>query len=59
MSAFAPIDQVRNAWKAAVRDTHPDRLMARGVPPEAVKLAERRLIAINTAWDEINAKRAA
>ncbi|MGQ0566092.1 MAG: TerB family tellurite resistance protein [Gemmobacter sp.] len=59
VSAFAPIDQVRSAWKAAVLDTHPDRLMARGVPPEAVKLAERRLAAINAAWDEINAKRAA
>ena len=59
VSAFAPIDQVRTAWKAAVRDTHPDRMMARGVPPEAVKLSERRLIAINAAWDEINAKRAA
>ena len=59
VSAFAPLDQVRAAWKTAVRDTHPDRMMARGVPPEAVKLAERRLIAINAAWDEINAKRAA
>jgi DnaJ like chaperone protein len=59
VSAFAPIDQVRAAWKAAVRDTHPDRLIARGVPREAVRLAERRLIAINAAWDEINAKRAA
>ena len=59
VSAFAPLDQVRAAWKVAVRDTHPDRMIARGVPPEAVKLAERRLIAINAAWDEINAKRAA
>lgn len=59
VSAFAPIDQVRAAWKEAVRDSHPDRMIARGVPQEAVKLAERRLIAINAAWDEINAKRAA
>jgi len=58
-SAFASIDEVRAAWKAAVREAHPDRLIARGVPPEAVKLAERRLIAINQAWEEINALRAA
>ena len=55
----APIDKVRVAWKQAVRDTHPDVMIARGVPAEAVKLAERRLIAINAAWAEISAKQAA
>lgn len=59
ISAFAGIDEVRAAWKAAVRENHPDRLIARGVPPEAARLAERRLMAINAAWDEINARRAA
>ncbi|MDP2740631.1 MAG: molecular chaperone DjiA [Pseudorhodobacter sp.] len=44
------------AWKQAVRDSHPDRMIARGVPPEAVRLAERRLIAINAAWAEISAQ---
>jgi DnaJ like chaperone protein len=52
-------DEVRAAWRAAVLDAHPDRLIARGVPPEAVRLAERRLAALNEAWEEINAKRAA
>lgn len=55
----APISQVRNAWKKAVRESHPDRMIARGVPPEAIRLAERRLIDINIAWEEINAKQAA
>ena len=54
-----PMPAVRHAWRQAVRDTHPDRMMARGVPPEAVQLASRRLIAINAAWEEINGKRAA
>ncbi len=49
----APMDEVRAAWRAAVRDNHPDRMMARGLPEEAIKLAEKRLIAINKAWDEI------
>jgi DnaJ like chaperone protein len=30
-------------------------MIARGVPEEAIKLAEKRLIAVNRAWDEINA----
>ncbi len=55
----APIDAVRAAWKQAVRETHPDRMLARGVPPEAIKLAERRLIAVNAAWEEIAARHAA
>ncbi|MDG1530922.1 MAG: TerB family tellurite resistance protein [Paracoccaceae bacterium] len=49
----ADIEQIRIAWREAVRENHPDRMMARGVPKEAVKLAERRLIAINRAWEEI------
>ncbi len=52
-------DQARKAWKDLVRDTHPDVLQSRGVPPEAMKLAERRLQLINEAWREISAKAAA
>ncbi|MEM8848773.1 MAG: molecular chaperone DjiA [Pseudomonadota bacterium] len=50
-----PMDEIRAAWRAAVRETHPDRLMARGLPEEAVKLAEKRLVAINRAWENIQA----
>jgi DnaJ like chaperone protein len=53
-----PLDEVRANWRALVRETHPDRMMARGVPEEAVKLAERRLIAINRAWEAISEGRA-
>ena len=55
----APKDAARKAWKDLVRDTHPDVLQARGVPPEAMKLAERRLMLINDAWREISAREAA
>lgn len=55
--ADASVDEVRAAWKAQVRECHPDRLAARGVPSEAVKLAEQRLVAINQAWEEIQALR--
>lgn len=51
----APMAQVRAAWARLVRETHPDQMMARGVPPEAIKLAERRLVAINQAWADIQA----
>ena len=55
----ATVAEARKAWKALVRDTHPDVMQARGVPPEAMTLAERRLIMINAAWKEISAKEAA
>ncbi|MEZ5913880.1 MAG: molecular chaperone DjiA [Paracoccaceae bacterium] len=59
VSPEATLDEIRAAWRAAVRESHPDRMVARGVPEEAVKLAERRLIAINEAWDELSRKHAA
>ncbi|MCZ8153714.1 MAG: molecular chaperone DjiA, partial [Rhodobacteraceae bacterium] len=55
----SPIEEVRAAWKRAIKESHPDRMLARGVPVEAIKLAERRLIALNAAWEEISAKQAA
>lgn len=48
-----PMDDIRSTWRQLVRESHPDRMMARGVPEEAVKLSEKRLIAINRAWEEI------
>ena len=50
----ADLDQVRQAWRRAVRESHPDRMIARGLPEEAIKLAEKRLIAVNAAWEEIS-----
>lgn len=49
-----PLADIRKVWRQRVRDMHPDRMIARGVPQEAIKLAEKRLIDINTAWDDIN-----
>ncbi|MBC7156283.1 MAG: molecular chaperone DjiA [Rhodobacteraceae bacterium] len=49
----ASLDEARAAWRAAVMECHPDRMIARGVPPEAVRLAETRLRAVNDAWDDI------
>ncbi|MDO9525725.1 MAG: molecular chaperone DjiA [Gemmobacter sp.] len=53
------LDQIKAAWKRAVRESHPDQMQARGVPQEAIRLAERRLIAVNAAWEEISRDRAA
>jgi len=51
----ATLDQLRAAWRRGVKESHPDGMIARGVPPEAVQLAARRLVAINAAWREVQA----
>jgi DnaJ like chaperone protein len=59
VTSGTPMAEIRKAWHQLVRDTHPDRMMARGVPEEAVKMAEKRMIAINRAWEDINNEKAA
>ncbi|PRY25046.1 DnaJ like chaperone protein [Aliiruegeria haliotis] len=53
-----PVTEIRKAWHKAVRASHPDVMIARGVPEEAIRMAEQRLIALNRAWEEISAKAA-
>lgn len=58
LSKDASLETAKSAWRAAVKQSHPDLMIARGVPPEAVQLAAKRLIAINAAWAEIQTGRA-
>lgn len=58
VSPDMPLDDIRKHWRQQVRDSHPDVMIARGVPQEAVKLSEKRLIDINRAWEEISARHA-
>lgn len=55
----ASLDQARAAFRRMVRESHPDALRARGVPEEAVRIAEDRLKALNMAWDEVQQRAAA
>jgi DnaJ like chaperone protein len=50
-----PPEAVRARWRALVRENHPDALIARGLPAEAVKLGADRLIAINAAYAAVTA----
>ena len=59
LPADADLTAAKAAWRQAVKDNHPDAMIARGVPAEAVQLAERRLIEINKAWAEIQTRVAA
>ena len=48
------IEDVRKVWRKLVRETHPDSMVSRGVPEEAIKLAEKRMVDINRAWEKIS-----
>lgn len=49
----APAEVVKRRYRALVRALHPDRMIGRGVPEEARKLAEARLAAVTAAYGEI------
>ncbi len=57
VSPDMPKEEIRKVWRRQVRQTHPDAMIARGLPEEAVRLAEKRMVDLNRAWDEINGAR--
>ncbi len=52
-------EAVRRAYRAKVRELHPDGMIARGLPQEAMRLAEQRLAVVNAAYEKIQRERAA
>ena len=52
-------ETVRSAWRRALSDAHPDRVLARGLPAEFVDVAHAKASAINAAYDEITRARKA
>lgn len=46
-------EDLKARYRALVRETHPDKLASEGVPAEFLVLADRKLAAINAAYDSI------
>lgn len=59
VSPDMPLAEIRAAWRSAVKESHPDGMKARGLPDEAILLAEDRLRDINRAWEIISRQEAA
>ena len=51
------LEQIRKQWKKLVLAHHPDMLLARGLPEEAIRLTTVKLARINEAWENIKAIR--
>ncbi len=52
ISADTPLPEARKRWRDLIRESHPDLAVGRGLPPEAIRLAETRTRAINEAWEQ-------
>lgn len=50
-------DDVKSAYRKLVRENHPDRLTAQGLPEEFIELANQKLATINNAYDRIKRER--
>ena len=48
-----PFAEVRRRYHRLVAESHPDRMIARGVPEEFISIATSRLAAINAAYETI------
>jgi len=46
-------DAIRETYHRLVRESHPDLVIAQGLPPECVALATARIARINAAYDQI------
>lgn len=56
VSPNMPSADIRKAYRKLVRENHPDAMVARGVPEEALLLAQKRMADINKAWGEIESR---
>jgi len=48
---------IKAAYRKLVRDNHPDRLIAKGMPKEFIDVATDKLAAINSAYDRVARER--
>ena len=59
LSSDSQFKEIKKQWQKLVQENHPDNMIAQGFPQEAINLATSRLIAINEAWEKINANEVA
>lgn len=57
ISHEASYDDIRIRWRNLVKENHPDAMIARGLPEEAIQIATNRLVTINEAWENVRAER--
>jgi DnaJ like chaperone protein len=59
LDAAATPDQIKERWRQLVRENHPDRAMAQGLPAEFISIANAKLARINAAYAMLKQSRGA
>ena len=49
--------QIKNLWRRLLRENHPDKLIAKGMPREFIEIASEKVATINAAYDRIARER--
>ncbi len=50
-------DEIKKTYRKLIRENHPDKLTAQGVPQEFIDLANKKMAVINAAYDRIEKER--
>ncbi len=50
-------EELRRAWRRALAEAHPDKVIGRGLPAEFVEVAQAKSAAINAAYDAVMRER--
>jgi DnaJ like chaperone protein len=50
-------DEIKKTYRALMREHHPDKLMAQGMPQEFIDVANKKVSAINQAYDRVRRER--
>lgn len=53
VSRDASESDIKSAYRKLIRENHPDRLIAQGMPEEMIEIANEKMAAINEAYDRI------
>lgn len=53
----ASVEEIKTTYKKLVNQYHPDRLIAKGVPEDFIKIANEKMAEINNAYDQIRKER--
>lgn len=57
VASSASNDEVKQAYRRLMKENHPDRLVAKGLPPEMLAIAQEKAKQINLAYEAIKTAR--
>jgi len=53
LDSTATNEQIKRAYRKLIMESHPDKLIGRGLPPSAIKVATERFVTIQNAYEKL------